>query len=173
MGPELKTANIIWRMAVGAVDGALTTSCSLMVAWSLGLLPGAFGALHAGQMGMLATHVGETLLLRALLIFLYDTTSVAFGGQTVGCRLFRLRIVSADGARVSVRNALKRAAAGGLVANTPVVGQVVRVGDYAAALFGRRRQAVRDRVAGTLLVHAGPPRWSAAEPACDEMLQAA
>jgi uncharacterized RDD family membrane protein YckC len=155
-------------MALGAVDGTVTTSVTLLLAWALGLLSGvtsasagqsfAIGAglARAPQWMTLVTSVGATLTIRILVVFLYDTASVAVGGQTIACRLLRLRIVASDGNPVSLRGALKRAVAGGLLAHTPVVGQVARVGDYAAAIFGKRRQAVRDRVAGTMLVHARP-----------------
>ena len=35
----MKPVNILWRMALGAVDGTVTTSCALAVAWSIGVLP--------------------------------------------------------------------------------------------------------------------------------------
>lgn len=160
---DLSPANLVWRMALGTIDGSVTLGLTIALAWFFGVLPSAeivgaasngFRTDDAGGMLALGTQVGVILLIRVVIVFLYDTTSVALGGQSIGGRLLRLRIVSVDGTRVALGGALKRAAAGGLIAHTPVLGQALRIGDYGAALLGRRRQAVRDKVAGTMLVHA-------------------
>ena len=81
------------------MDGTLTTSFALAVAWALEILPTAepvtaanglgvaAGLARTPQMTMLAAHVGATLAVRALVVFCYYTASVALGGQTVARRL--------------------------------------------------------------------------------------
>lgn len=161
-----RPAGVVVRATVGALDGALTSSLVLAIAWGAGLLPslddlGGLGRdatslaalVTSARLPGVAAQVGVLVALRIAVIFSFDTLSVALGGQTPGCRLLRVRIVGTDGERVRIGGALKRAAAGGVIAHTPVVGQAMRAADYGAALFGRQRRAVRDRVAGTMLVH--------------------
>jgi uncharacterized RDD family membrane protein YckC len=99
------------------------------------------------------TRAAATLLIYAAAKFVYYVAFVTWGGRTPACYLLRLRIVRTDGAPASASDAVKRAVAGGIIGHTPGVGQLLRIGDYLAALFNRRKQAMRDMVAGTMLVH--------------------
>lgn len=151
------------------LDGGMTTTLALAITWAAGLLPTAheivlFGraaltpaaVLQSWQLLGIASQVGVVLVIRVGVVFVYDTVSVALGGQTLACRLLRVRIVRTDGSAVPLTQSLRRAAAGGLITQTPVVGQLLRAGDYGAALLGTQKRALRDRVAGTALVHARP-----------------
>jgi hypothetical protein len=151
------------------LDGGLTTTLAFAIAWGAGVLPTAHEIVVLGHAAMspavllrswqvlgVASQVGATLAIRIGVVFAYDTVSVAAGGRTLACRLLRLRIVMLDGSSVPLSQSLRRAAAGGLVTQTPVVGQVLRASDYGAALFGTQKRALRDRIAGTALVHERP-----------------
>jgi uncharacterized RDD family membrane protein YckC len=88
----------------------------------------------------------------------YQTGFLTFcSGRTPGCWIFGVRVVMKDGQRLSWRGALGRTLAGGVIGQLPVVGHVLRFLDYMAALFNRRRMALRDMAAGTMLIHAS--KW--------------
>jgi uncharacterized RDD family membrane protein YckC len=164
---DLTPAGIVRRAAVGMLDGGMTTTLALAIAWAVGVLPTAHETMLIGRAALspttvlrswhllsIASQVGGTLAIRIGVVFVYDTVSVALGGQTLACRLLRLRIVTVEGSAVPLAQSLRRAAAGGLITQAPVVGQLLRAGDYGAALLGKQKRALRDRVAGTALVHA-------------------
>lgn len=161
--PDGRPANILWRILQAVCDDLVITSFVLPLAWALGVLslpaewpdvsggPRAFA--EAAARAVTPAQVGATLLIYAAAKFVYYVAFVTWGGRTPACYLLRLRIVRTDGAPASAGNAVRRAVAGGLIGHTPGVGQLLRIGDYLAALFNRRRQAVRDMLAGTMLVH--------------------
>jgi uncharacterized RDD family membrane protein YckC len=91
---------------------------------------------------------------RALLQLLLLLTPVAYfvgswvrGGQTIGARAWRIRVVSADGGPVSLRAAIARFFAG-LLAWLPAGLGVLW------SLFDRQRLAWHDRLSGTRLAYA-------------------
>jgi hypothetical protein len=163
---DLRPAGILRRAALGMLDGGMTTTLALTIAWAAGVLPTAHDTILIGRAAIspevvlrswqllgIASQVGATVAIRIGVVFVYDTVSVALGGQTLACRLLRVRIVRTDGSAVPLAQSLRRAVAGGVLTQTPVVGQVLRAGDYGAALLGKQKRALRDRVAGTALVH--------------------
>ncbi|HLL73891.1 MAG TPA: RDD family protein [Pyrinomonadaceae bacterium] len=174
-GLDGRPANLFWRILQSVCDDLVITSFALTLAWALGVLPlpaerldvsgGPRAVAEAVSRAVTPARAGATLLIYAAGKFVYYVAFVAWGGRTPACHLLRLRIVRADGAPASVGNAVRRAVAGGVIGHTPVVGQLLRIGDYLMALFNRRKQAVRDMVAGTMLVHSIPPRRRGRRPA--------
>lgn len=67
-------------------------------------------------------------------------------GQTLGKSLMRLRIIRADGGRLKLRNAIIRFVAIGLS------GLLLFMG-YLMVIVDRRRQALHDKIAGTIVVY--------------------
>jgi uncharacterized RDD family membrane protein YckC len=89
----------------------------------------------------------------SLLVLLYDGFLLSsFGGATLGKRLFRLRVVDAQGAALSTTRAWIRAAIKSLFFFTPLPllpGALV-------PLLSRQRRAAHDWLAGSLVVDARP-----------------
>ncbi len=77
----------------------------------------------------------------------YFVVSWRRGGQTMGMRPWRLRVLAADGSAASVRALWLRYAVATL---TPMLG-------LAWALFDPERRALYDRAAGTAFVRLAPP----------------
>ena len=164
----LRPANILWRIFQGVIDDWLITAVALGLAWQAGVLPKLqFVEHNESQSGYayvvetlkrylpLTAQIGATLLIYAVIKFIYYVALVAWKGQTLACYLLGLRIVMADGTPATFGSAAKRAFAGGVISHTPFIGHVLRLGDYLATFFNPRKQAVRDLVADTMLVHAG------------------
>ena len=175
-------ANILWRVAHAVTDDAIVTGVALLVAWAAGVLPspqdllaptGATRSLAESVRSYLclALRVGAVVGIYAAIKFMYYVCFVAWGGQTPGCRLLRLRVVMVDGSPATFRAAVARAVAGGIASHAPGVGHVLRLGDYLAALLNRRRRAVRDLAAGTMLVHVpgSATGLRAEDPRCGEI----
>jgi uncharacterized RDD family membrane protein YckC len=73
-------------------------------------------------------------------------------GQSIGKRVFGLRIVSRDGARVAfVRGVLLRSWPVQLVSQVPLVGWLVAIGD-ALSIFRPSYRCLHDELAGTRVV---------------------
>lgn len=94
-------------------------------------------------------------LCLAAIIVLFFTWFWVHGGQTLGMKAWRLRVVGRDGGPVGWRAALARFAAGVLAALPAGLG-------LWWAAFDRDRRAWHDRLSGTRLVHE-PRGVSAAE----------
>lgn len=158
-----RPANILWRIMQGGVDDLIITAGALGLAWGLGVItvPANFIRLprdltfveDVSNHLTLAARAGAVFAIYVAMKLAYYTAFVACGGKTPACYLLRLRVVRVDGRPVSLAGSAKRAVAGGALSHAPVVGHFIRFVDYAVALFNRRKQAVRDIIAGTMLVH--------------------
>src|SRR4051794_6580373 len=111
----------------------------------------ASGGGHSGH-GRASIHLGSNASLIFLGITLaYFFVCEALTGQTLGKRLLRIRVVSADGSRASVGQALGRTLLR-VVDSLPVL---YIVGLISVLATGRgRRQRVGDLAAGTVVVPA-------------------
>ncbi len=67
-------------------------------------------------------------------------------GQTLGKSIMGLRIVRADGERLKLRNAILR------FIGYPISGMLLFLG-YLMVLIDRRRQALHDKIGGTIVVY--------------------
>lgn len=164
----MQPANIVWRILQGVIDDLIVTFIALIIAWVVGALPDRtqwidprkdFSTVVEALMTYLplTAQLGATLFIYAAFKFSYYVMFVAWNGQTLACFVLRLRIVMTDGSPVSLSSAVKRALAGGVISHTPLIGHILRFGDYLATLFNRRKQAVRDMVADTMMVHVASP----------------
>jgi uncharacterized RDD family membrane protein YckC len=105
--------------------------------------------------------------LQGLVVAAYFLVSWTRGGQTLGMRPWRIRVAALDGRRVTPARALLRLAVGALplfglgifwVATmrwalwAPVVGWAIWL---LPAVFDKRRRALHDLAAGTLLARLG------------------
>jgi uncharacterized RDD family membrane protein YckC len=106
----------------------------------------------------------------AVVYLVYEVVQLALWGRTVGKRLTGIRVVSADGARLRPSQALVRSAIYAL----PPAARPVPVLNVIAGIFwlaeigllfeGEHRQALHDRVAGTLVVDTRSRPAPVAEP---------
>ncbi len=81
-----------------------------------------------------------------LLLFGYEVLMVAWFGATFGKMACRLRVVRADGGRVSLRRALGRCLAVGINSMTFGLGFIV-------AGWDREKRALHDHLCGTRVIH--------------------
>jgi uncharacterized RDD family membrane protein YckC len=98
----------------------------------------------------------------AVVFVVYEAVQLALWGRTVGKRLTGIRVVSAAGGRLSVTQAVIRAAIYAL----PPAARPVPILNVLAGIFwlaeigllfeGSQRQALHDRAAGTLVIDARP-----------------
>ena len=137
---ELPVARIGSRVLAGVVDYVLLTV--LLVAWVVGVV--VFGSSVSLRPGW-----GIAILIAGMFLLKYGYFAgqeIALGGQTIGKRLFGLRVVGRDGAA---------AGAGALLVRNLVriIDMVVGVLLMAVDPLARR---LGDRLAGTLVVHQRP-----------------
>ena len=92
--------------------------------------------------------VGFLTLGGAVLYFLYEGLMLASGGQTVGKRAMRVKVVTAEGGDITAGQAWSRAVLRQILAIAPGLGLI----DYLAA-FGLERATLHDRVARTRVVN--------------------
>ncbi|MGH3096498.1 MAG: RDD family protein [Streptosporangiales bacterium] len=100
----------------------------------------------------------------ALAFGVYRVAQVGAAGRTLGHRVVRVRVVSAEGGRVSWGRAVLRYVAFYGVTAVPVAGPVFSVVNYLWCLFDRPyRQCLHDKVAGTFVldVSSGTPGGTA------------
>ena len=143
--PAQATLASLWlRLVAGVYD--------LLPLLGLWLCAAALAVLASG--GALDTHQLRGKLVVQALVLLASAAYFVFswlrGGQTIGMRAWRLRVVCADGGgRLSTRQALLRFAVGLLSVGALGLGLLW-------VLFDRERRAWHDRAAGTLVVRLDP-----------------
>lgn len=84
-------------------------------------------------------------------LFLYYAYPWTMSGKTPGMALFGIRVVRADGAPASARNAVLRTLA------LPLSFLTLGIG-FLPIIFGRHRQALHDRIADTAVVYSWDAR---------------
>lgn len=161
----LQPAHLGWRVAQSLTDDLFVTASALAFAAVVGMLPDSASMRSLVEVYDQPIEVTRRLSrfvpTASLVYAIYWTAKLGYhtgfltlcNGQTPGCWLFGLQVVLKDGRPIHWRAAAGRTLAGGIMGQVPLIGQVLRLLDYIAALFNRRRQAVRDMAAGTMLVH--------------------
>jgi uncharacterized RDD family membrane protein YckC len=85
----------------------------------------------------------------------YEVVCVALWSQTLGKRLFRVRVVRIDdGQRTGWSKAAIRALVPLAASAVPYVGPFLWIGTYLVAVVDARRQGLHDKAAGTIVIHA-------------------
>jgi uncharacterized RDD family membrane protein YckC len=97
--------------------------------------------------GALAAAIGG--LLGTLLVIVYGVLGWSINGQTLGDILLGVRVVRADGGRVSLGRAMWR------MVGAYISGFALFIG-FLWALFDRRKQGWHDKLAGTVVVYDWP-----------------
>jgi uncharacterized RDD family membrane protein YckC len=124
-----------------AADALLAQAAYLVGAASVALVLGLAGGLAPGWSTGTAAGAGWLLVVTAYFAGFWSVT-----GQTPGQRLLRLRVVTASGERASPSRALVRVA-GLILAIVPLCA------GFLPALVDRRRRALPDYLAGTVVVY--------------------
>ena len=98
-------------------------------------------------------HKGDIWVITAYAVwaFIYFAHSWAASGRTAGMALFGVRVVAEDGAGVSGRRAVVRTLA------LPLSFLFLGLG-FAGILFGDRRRALHDVIAGTAVIYSWDAR---------------
>jgi len=87
-----------------------------------------------------------------LLLFFYDWLYLVTWGRTIGKMMLGIRVVSADGGRLTQGQALGRAAFFGLPQTLPGVGHLFSLAEALPIHFDPDSRALHDRAAGTVVV---------------------
>jgi uncharacterized RDD family membrane protein YckC len=103
--------------------------------------------LPLGQYSLLIISI-STLLINIVGILAYELVLVTLAGQTIGKRIMGVRIVSADGGRVKLGQAVRRLI--GWLLSLPLLW------GFLIALLDDRRRAFDDMFARTLVVYSWP-----------------
>ena len=141
--PELRYAGFWIRGGALFVDVILQFSVGIVI----GMLCGQSLAEATGFDGSEELSALDWTLMGVgfLIDLTYSTLMVGRYGATVGKLLFRLRVVRADGAKVSYARAFGRCLANYLSLLTCTIG-------YAIAAFDSEKRAIHDRVCDTRVV---------------------
>ena len=148
---ELDMASIGRRFVAMFIDGLITVIPVMILAF-LVLLP----------LGLLETQTGAEELPAALAIFgnlfvtlgaaaiyiLYEGLMLASGGQTVGKKAMKVKVVTAEGGELTSGQAWGRAASRQILSIVPCLGLI----NYLVA-FGQERTAIHDMMAKTRVVN--------------------
>lgn len=141
-------ASVGSRFVALFLDGLLIGLPAVAVAFAIAIPTDLFNLEKVAQEGTIG--IVFQLLYTFLYVggwILYEGLMLARGGQTLGKRALRIRVVSADGSPLSRRQAFGRAAGRQLLGLIPCFSLV----DYATA-FGRERTCIHDMLAKTSVV---------------------
>lgn len=138
--PTAAPAHAGWRLLAMLYDGVIALAL-LMALGALVLLLRGGEAVTPGSMLALAEFIGLWALIGA-----YAVLSWRFGGQTIGMRPWRLRVVDAEGGTPGWRPLLIRYAVASLSLGSALLW----------CLFDRQCRGLHDRAAGTLMVRLRP-----------------
>lgn len=148
---ELDMATIGRRFMAMFIDGLIVTIPIIVLAF-LVLLPLGFLKPQPGMEGLppaLAVFGNLLVSLGAAAIYiLYEGLMLAAGGQTVGKRAMRVKVVTAEGGEITKGQAWGRAASRQVLGIVPCLGLI----DYLVA-FGQERTAIHDMMAKTRVVN--------------------
>lgn len=160
---HFRVAGLGARFAAQLADLAITVATVLLI---LTL------AYSAGAMSVPSLEALAALLFFALRVPYYVATEILWNGQTIGKRLMRVRVISADGRTLSahaitIRNLMKEMEVfvpGTYLLLTPALSSLTAlivslwiILLLAVPLFSRRRQRLGDIIANTLVVEIPRP----------------
>ena len=143
-----KYAGFVTRLAAWIIDVIIISAVSTLVG-SIGVV-----VINAFEYVQIAPEKSQNVVLALVLIFnvtfylLYYIFLWSLAGQTIGKAIMGLRIVRTDGSRLSGRRAFIRLLGYWISA-------ILFLG-YLWVLVDPRRQGFHDKLAGTMVVYAGP-----------------
>jgi uncharacterized RDD family membrane protein YckC len=138
-------AGLASRGVAFAVDAIIAHVVVLAGGALLSFAGSLFGGLGSGRLVSVLAASGWTLLVATYFVLFWTVT-----GQTLGMRLMRLRVIGRGGVPPTIGRSLLRFV-GLLLAIVPLFA------GFLLALFDRRRRALPDFLAGTVVVHSETP----------------
>ncbi len=168
-GPVAKPVEGRQGHYAGGITRLVAFAADVGASWGLFTLGAAalafFVQLVTGHKFALTNHQLASLVAATIWEFLYFAYQWALSGRTIGMAVLGIRVVSADGAPVSTRQAVLRTIA------LPLSFLLLGLG-FLGILTGRHRRALHDRLAGTAVVYswdarAARLRWLAKQDAAD------
>ena len=168
-GPMAKPVEGRQGHYAGGVTRLVAFAADVGASWGLFTLGAAALAfsvqLVSGQKFALTNYQVASLVAATVWEFLYFSYQWALSGRTIGMAVLGIRVVSADGAPVSTRQAVLR------TLTLPLSFLLLGLG-FLGILTNRHRRAWHDRLAGTAVVYswdarAARLRWLAKQDAAD------
>lgn len=149
---ELDMASIGRRFGAIFLDGLILTLPVILLVFFLMLPLGLIDATADENVPPALAIFGNIFvsLFAATAYILYEGLMLAAGGQTVGKKAMRIKVVTADGSEISRGQAWGRALSRQLLGLVPCLGLV----DYLVA-FGKERTCIHDMMAKTRVVNWG------------------
>lgn len=147
-GPEL--ASIGRRFGALFLDGLILTLPLTVVLVTILAMLGLLGSDARGRppdFALILAFEGMIFLVQLVSWVLYEGLMLRGGGQTVGKKAMRIRVVSAEGSPLSPGQAFGRAAMRQVLGMVPCLGLV----NYLTA-FGEQRTCIHDMVARTRVI---------------------
>jgi uncharacterized RDD family membrane protein YckC len=133
-------AGFVTRAVALVIDALLIDVIAILIGGAVNLVASLFG--HHGSINLIQALFGAAAW--AVWSALYFAIFWTLTGQTPGGRILGIRVVSADGSRIGLRQALRRVAGMGLAILTLGVG-------FLPVLTDDRRRGLHDRIAGTVV----------------------
>ncbi|MFI7126200.1 RDD family protein [Nonomuraea sp. NPDC050153] len=134
------------RLFAGVLDWLIVSIATTPLTWS------SWDYVWDPSRGAWERYPVEHAFLAGLVAFLYFWLLHAFwNGQTLGKKLFGMRVVQENGARITVAQAAVRQVVETALAWVCCIGSLV---DLGWILFDPRKQAVHDKAARTVVVNA-------------------
>jgi uncharacterized RDD family membrane protein YckC len=141
--PAATYAGLVTRAVAFVIDAAIVNGIAFAVGASLSLALSIFGVSLDELPSGVSIAVGAAGWV--LLNIAYFGGSWTLTGQTTGMRLMTIRVIRADGSRLTLRRALRR-----------IVGMVIAAlplfAGYLLILVDDRRRGLHDRMAGTVVL---------------------
>jgi uncharacterized RDD family membrane protein YckC len=146
---ELDMASIGRRFVASFIDGLIVV-LPVMVAAFLVLLPLGLASADQEAVPSLLPILGNLFvsLGAAAIYILYEGLMLAAGGQTVGKKAMKVKVVTAEGGDITTGQAWGRAASRQILGIVPCLGLI----DYLVA-FGQERTTIHDMMAKTRVVN--------------------
>jgi uncharacterized RDD family membrane protein YckC len=146
---ELDMASIGRRFVASFIDGLIVVLPMMVLAFLVLLPLGLAGAEEDAVPPPLAIMANLFVSLGAAAVYiLYEGLMLASGGQTVGKKAMKVKVVTAEGGDITTGQAWGRAASRQILGIVPCLGLI----DYLVA-FGQERTTIHDMMAKTRVVN--------------------
>ena len=141
----VEMASIGSRFLAQFIDGLITIVPVMVIAFSFGI----FSVIAGQTQGMMSQIIQQLIISLPFLIYAGLMLS-ATGGQTVGKKVMKIRVVQPNGELGTSTNFWKREALRWVMSLVPLLGLV----DYVMA-FNKNRRTLHDKIGGTIVVRVG------------------
>ena len=141
----VEMASIGSRFLAQFIDGLIIMVPTLAIAFSLG-----YFSMIAGQTPGMMNQILQQLVLSLPFMIYAGLMMSSTGGQTVGKKVMKIRVVQPNGELATSTNFWKREALRWVMSLIPFLGLI----DYVMA-FNKNRRTLHDKIGGTIVVRVG------------------